>query len=367
MAGVAALMRALHGNWTPAEIHSALVTTAKSTGVRKEDGLRPADPFDMGGGRVDLSLAGRAGLTLDVAPADFTAADPATGGDPSALNLGTLGEDDCDGTCTWTRTVRSRAGVPTTWRAAATGPAELKWAISPAEFTLAPNATQVVTITADVRKLSVGRWNFGAVTFTPKGGGVPATRLPVALQTSKPVPVDVVTNSTQGATIVTTTAKVDITRFQSVVSGLTQGRDDSFTLEQDPTPTEGPYDVPVGTKTILIDVPAGSRFLATDIAATDAVDLDLFVGQDANGDGVATEDEELCRSASDTAIESCRLSNLAGGSYWIVVQNWLGLGLSNVQLSTAVIPGADAGNLTVTGSSSSAPTGSTWTTPRRCS
>ena len=349
MAGVAALMRALHGNWTPAEVHSALVTTAKSSGIRKEDGLRPADPFDMGGGRVDLSLAPRAGLTLDVAPADFTAADPATGGDPSSLNLGTLGEDDCDGTCTWTRVVKSRVGVPTTWRASATGPRELRWTISPSEFTLAPNATQTVTITADVRKLSVGRWNFGAVTFTPKGGGAPATRLPVALQTAKPVPVDVVTNTTQGATIVTTTSKVDITKLQSIVSGLTQGRDDSFTLEQDPTPTEGPYDVPVGAKTILVDVPAGSRFLATDIASTDSLDLDLFVGQDTNGDGVATEDEELCRSASETAMESCRLSNLAGGSYWIVVQNWLGLGLSNVQLSTAVIPGTDAGNLTVTG------------------
>jgi subtilisin family serine protease len=349
MAGVAALMRALHGNWTAAEIHSALVTTGKSAGVRKEDGLRPADPFDIGGGRADLSLAPRAGLTFDVAAGAFAAADPASGGDPSTLNLGSLGEDDCDGTCTWTRTVTSRAGVPTTWRATATGPADLRWTIAPAEFTLAPGATQTVTITADVRRLPVGRWNFGAVTLTPKGGGVPATRLPVALQTSKPVPVDVVTNSSQGATIVTTTAKVDITRFSSVISGLAQGRDDAFLIEQDPTPTEGPYDVPVGVKTVLIDVPAGSRFLASDIVETDAVDLDLFVGRDANGDGLAEEAEELCRSASDTAIESCRLSSLEGGTYWIVVQNWLGLGASNVKLSTAVIPGTDNGDLTVTG------------------
>ena len=349
MAGVAALMRALHGNWTAAEIHSALVTTARSEGVRKEDGLRPADPFDLGGGRVDLALAPRAGLTLDIDAAAFRAADPATGGDPSSLNLGSLAEDDCDGTCTWTRTVRSRAGVPTTWRASGSGPSGLKWTFSPAEFTLAPNATQTVTITADARKLSVGRWNFGAVTFTPKGGDVAATRLPVALHTARPVPVDVVTNTHQGATIVTTTAKVDITRFNSIVSGLTQGRDDAFALEQDPTPTEGPYDVPVGTKTILVDVPAGSRFLATDIVSTDALDLDLFVGLDSNGDGVAEEAEELCRSASETAMESCSLSNLAGGTYWIVVQNWLGLGLSNVQLATAVIPATSAGNLTVAG------------------
>ena len=32
MAGAAALMRALHGNWTPAEIQSALVSTGKTAG-----------------------------------------------------------------------------------------------------------------------------------------------------------------------------------------------------------------------------------------------------------------------------------------------------------------------------------------------
>jgi subtilisin family serine protease len=349
MTGVAALMRALHGNWTAAEIHSALVSTAKSAGVRKEDGLRPADAFDMGGGRVDLTKAGKAGLTLDVPAADFTAANPDTGGDPSSLNLATLGEDDCDGDCTWTRKVTSRTGVPTTWNVVTGGPKALRFVVSPAQFTLAPNATQTLTITADVRKLPVGQWNFAEVRLVPVGGAVPETRLPVALRTAKPVPVNVITNTNQGATIVTTSSKVAITNLQSVISGLTKGRADEFLLEQDPTPTEGPYDVSVGTKTILVDVPAGSRFLAADIVSTDALDLDLFVGQDVNNNGLAEEGEELCRSASDTAMESCRLGSLAGGKYWILVQNWLGLGLSSVKVATAVIPGTNVGNLTVTG------------------
>jgi subtilisin family serine protease len=347
-AGAAALLRALHGNWTPAEIHSALVSTA-FTSVRDDDGVRPGDSFDFGGGRVDLTKAGRAGLTLDVAPADFTAANPEEGGDPTALNLATLGQDNCDGICSWTRTVKSRAGAATTWTAVTSGPKESRITVSPATFTLAPNATQTLTITADVRKLAVGQWNFASVRLVPSSSAVPETRLPVAFQTAKPVPVDVITNTTQGATIVTTSSKVAITSLQSVVSGLTQGNVSEFLLEQDPTPTEGPYDVAIGTKTVLVDVPAGSRFLATEIASTSALDLDLFVGRDANGDGEAAEGEELCRSASDTAMESCRLSNLEGGTYWIVVQNWLGFGLDDVKLVTAVIPGQSAGNLTVTG------------------
>ena len=348
MTGAAALMRALHGNWSPAEIQSALVSTGKSSGIRKEDGVKPADAFDMGGGRVDLTRAGKAGLTLDVPAADFTAANPATGGDPSSLNLATLGEDDCDGECTWKRTVTSRAAAPTTWKAVTAGPRALKLTVTPAEFTLAPSATQALTVTADVRKLPVGQWNFAEVRLVPTGGAVPETRLPIALRTAKPVPVDVAAGSSQGSTVVTTSSKVAITSLQTVISGLTQGRSDEFVLEQDPTPTEGPYDVSVGTKTVLVDVPAGSRFLAADVVETDAVDLDLFVGQDTNGDGLAQETEEVCRSASETALESCRLSNLPGGRYWILVENWAG-GLSNVKLATAVIPGQSAGNLTATG------------------
>src|SRR5918992_261412 len=192
-AGSGALLRALHGNWTPAEIHSALVSTA-FTGVRDDDGVKPADAFDVGGGRVDLTKAGRAGLTFDVATSEFAAANPAEGGDPTSLNLATLGHDDCEGTCAWTRTVKSRAGVATTWKAVTTAPRQAVITVSPAEFTLAPNATQTVTITADVRKLPVGQWTFGQVRLVPSTEGVPETRPPVAPPTAKPGPGHEVTN-----------------------------------------------------------------------------------------------------------------------------------------------------------------------------
>ena len=45
--------------WTPGQIKSALMTTA-TTEVVKEDLVTPADPFDMGAGRVDLHVAGTA-------------------------------------------------------------------------------------------------------------------------------------------------------------------------------------------------------------------------------------------------------------------------------------------------------------------
>ena len=49
VAGAGALLKALHPDWTPGQIKSALMTTAW-TKVLKQDGVTPADPYDMGSG-----------------------------------------------------------------------------------------------------------------------------------------------------------------------------------------------------------------------------------------------------------------------------------------------------------------------------
>ncbi|HIQ06518.1 MAG TPA: hypothetical protein EYH31_12700, partial [Anaerolineae bacterium] len=64
VAGAVALLRQLHPDWTPEQIKSALMTTAATQGVTKEDGTTPADPFDRGSGRINLNNAGDPGLTF---------------------------------------------------------------------------------------------------------------------------------------------------------------------------------------------------------------------------------------------------------------------------------------------------------------
>jgi hypothetical protein len=71
--GSAALVAALRPTWTPGQIKSALETTAKVAGVTKSDGVTPADPFDVGGGRIDLTKAGDPGLTFDETAANYAA------------------------------------------------------------------------------------------------------------------------------------------------------------------------------------------------------------------------------------------------------------------------------------------------------
>jgi subtilisin family serine protease len=71
IAGAAALLSQMHPDWTPGQIKSALMMTAWTDGVVKEDGVTPADPFDYGSGRLDLTKAGDVGVTISATGADF--------------------------------------------------------------------------------------------------------------------------------------------------------------------------------------------------------------------------------------------------------------------------------------------------------
>jgi uncharacterized repeat protein (TIGR01451 family) len=169
VAGAAALLMALHPTWSPAEIQSALMATALSDTPLKEDAATPADPFDMGAGRVDLTVAGAAGLVLDITEQEYLDADPGEGGDPSTLNLASLGQEQCMRNCAWTREVSSTLSYGVTWTTSFTGPTGMTVTVTPASFTLMPFATQVISIEADVSGLPTdGSWAFGELMLTPE-------------------------------------------------------------------------------------------------------------------------------------------------------------------------------------------------------
>jgi subtilisin family serine protease len=346
LAGAAALLVGLHSTWTPAEVQSALMTTAKTSVT--ENG-KPAGAFARGAGRVDLTKAGLAGLVLNETVPNYVAADPAAGGDPTKLNTASLASSGCEATCTWERTVTSSLGSSATWSVSTVKPRGMGLTVTPSSFTLAPGASQKLTITADVSKMGVGQWLEGEVRLSA-GSAAPAAHLPVAVFVGQARDVSIVTNGTNGSQTVQVTSKVKITSFQSRVWGLTKGTVTRLQMVQDATPLL-PYDSP-NTQTVLVDVPAGAKVLAAAITAATSSDVDLYVGRDANGDGLADAAEEVCRSASDAVLESCQVPNPAGGKYWVLVQNWLtGQGLDDVDLTIASVPGTDNGNLKATGPS----------------
>ncbi len=190
-AGSGALIRAAYPDWSPDEVKSALMTPAFTTlpgtgsevhEVLKHDGVTPADPFDMGAGRVDLRQSALVGFVLDETAANHQGADPGAGGDPTTLNVASLGDADCAGTCTWTRTLTGTAPGTVSWSTSTTAPAGISLTVSPASFDLAEGATQAVTITAEILDDTLPQaWTFGEVQFTNSTAGVPDAHFPVAL------------------------------------------------------------------------------------------------------------------------------------------------------------------------------------------
>jgi len=89
VAGLGALLKALHPNWSPAEIQSALMLTGLTSNQyeREASGDSAADPFDIGGGRVQVTNAAQAGFVMDETAENYLTTDPELGGDPSTLNL----------------------------------------------------------------------------------------------------------------------------------------------------------------------------------------------------------------------------------------------------------------------------------------
>lgn len=165
-AGAGALLKALHPDWSPAQIRSALAISADREGLVKEDGHTAADPFDVGSGRLNLSAAGRIGLVLDESHEDFVAANPNTGGDPKTLNVPALVNQACDESCTWTREFTSVADVPATYTASVNAPAGIAVTVTPSTFTIEPGGIQTLEITMDVSAVVGGDWVFGGLDLT---------------------------------------------------------------------------------------------------------------------------------------------------------------------------------------------------------
>ncbi|MDQ2069944.1 S8 family serine peptidase [Natronospira bacteriovora] len=184
IAGAGALIRAVHPGWSPMEVQSALMSTAV-TSVMDTDGETPADAFDMGAGRVDLDRAVRAALLLDETRANFEAAET---GDLTTLNLASFANMECDGSCSWTRELRSVLGDPGNWTITVNADTDLLLSVDSTTFALNHGETHELTLTADVSAAEPGEWLFGEVVISEDADQAPSQRFPVAVR--KPVPVE---------------------------------------------------------------------------------------------------------------------------------------------------------------------------------
>ncbi len=356
-AGSAALLYALHPDWTPSEIQSALMLTAYADLV-KEDEVTPADHFDIGAGRIQLEMAGLTGLVMDETYSNYMAANPDEGGDVRSLNIPSLYNSQCVGNCSWTRTFTSVADVSATYTVTAPD-----WiAVTPSEFTIAPGATQEITIIADVSGLEPDVWQFVAVEFNTDdlhSGGTPisSAHIPAAvLPTTGNIPDWIQFDSYRdaGGGTLTDLFAVEITDLTVETYGFVKGEATTIQLAPDPTNTDAFDDLSQVWYT-LIDLTDGAARAVAEITASTAPDVDLFWGIDWNEDGLPSLDELYQASATGTAFEYLSEWGFPAGlpDLWILVQNWAGSGApeDDITLMLGVVPydSVDPATMTVVG------------------
>lgn len=322
VAGSALLMKAVHPDWTDAEVLSAFMTTGH-TELRKEDGVTPADPFDYGGGRMRIDLAARAGLVLDQPADGFVLADPAVGGDPRALNVAALVDDECISECSWQRTVRATRSA--SWTVTASPFLE----VTPSSFSLAEGELATLSVTATAEGLPADQHAFGAVTLTADDPDVPVQTLQVVVVPGRSNIGRALslraTRDTESIALEGLRA-VPISALTTSVTGLSRAAVEQRALFED-SDTGSPYDdLEDGVTVMLVPFPDFAEQFIIETFDSAAPDLDLFVGLDLNGDGLPSQDEEFCVSATPPATERCVFElggDLSGfPPFWVLVQSF---------------------------------------------
>jgi len=344
IAGSGALIKQLKPSWTPGQIHSAMVTTGVTSMV-KEDGATAADPFDMGGGRIDIQKALNAGLLLDESIANFTAANPASGGLPKNLNLPSFSDQACRVSCSWTRQVTATAN--SSWTASSTASSGLTINISPANFSLNAGANQTINVTANVNNRD-GAELFGQVILTPSDANLTPTAMPMAVEVSNSSLPDQLSHDTQrdaGQKKITNLVAI-ATNGLTAVALMKATNPQQKALAKDSDNTSAFDDLTDGVSVELVSVTSSNGMLFAATSNSSATDLDLYVGFDANGDGIAQKSETVAKSTSPNANEEIMITQLKAGNYWILVQNWDGAATgtdSYTYLSGVVGPNDNSG------------------------
>lgn len=227
-----ALLMQLHPGWTPSEVKSAMMLTAVTSSLIDQCdsldtssncivGTTVPSPQVRGAGRIDLDAASRSGIVMDETGANYAAANPDKGGDLTKLNLASVANNNCIITCSWTRTFTSALSTVTaSYSISVSGaPTGLNLKVSPSSFSLAPGATQTITITAGVTGLTSAQWAFAQIDVTSSDNGddgqpIPAMHLPVSVEPQTPEPA---------MTVSPTSVSFSLNQGQSISQPLTIG------------------------------------------------------------------------------------------------------------------------------------------------
>jgi len=346
VAGLAALLKDLHPNWSPMMIKSALMTTGYDVldGGTPAPNTNPVLIFRQGAGHVAPNKAADPGLVFDSGWNDWLSFICATqpqgltntcnalwnagySKDPSDFNVPSIAIADLAGSQTVTRTV-TNVGAMGTYSVSFSG-AGISASVSPSTFTLNPGQTQILQITISNVNAGLNAYTGGQLTWSD---GTHTVRIPVVV---KPVVL--------GAPAQVSGSYTVSFGYSGPFTATPRGLVPATTFTDSISTGEQQY--------YVVDVPAGStyaRFSLFDANVSPASDLDLVVYR--CGDPTCATGTAVGSSGGGTSAEEVNLLNPTAATYLVLVDGYATPGNqpATYTLFTWVLGTTDAGNMTVT-------------------
>ncbi|BAH91622.1 Os02g0270933 [Oryza sativa Japonica Group] len=215
VSAVAALLKSVHPDWSPAMIKSAIVTTGMYSchttssvyipymasvtdrfgmPIQAEGAPRKiADPFDFGGGQIDPDKSIDPGLVYDIDPKEYTKFFNCTLGPKDdcesyvgqlyQLNLPSIAVPDLKDSVTVWRTVTNVGGEEGTYKASIEAPAGVRMSVEPSIITFTRGGSRSATfkVTFTARQRVQAGYTFGSLTWLD--GVTHSVRIPVVVRT----------------------------------------------------------------------------------------------------------------------------------------------------------------------------------------
>lgn len=356
VAGLAALLRQAHADWSPTAIKSALMTTAFST---LDDGLAGLQngllPWAQGAGYVAPNRATDPGLVYDADVLDWVRylckvnkallANPAICADPAIgtldetynLNLPSITVGAVTGTVAVVRRVTNVSGYLSTYTPEIVVPEGFNVVVTPTALTLAAGETKSFTVKVSAVSAPEMVWRYGSLTWSD---GTHLVKSPITLRTGKSIlaPALITGNTVSGTRLITVNTNfagrmtadkgglVNVT-----LSGLASLQPDQLSSDDLETACAAGVDTPA-VKVHKFSVPAGTLVARFALRQKDVSNV-----VDDNDLGVLAPDGQFIYSGNSGSDEEVQLLNPVAGEYKVCVVAYAGGPVMTHKLSSWII------------------------------
>jgi subtilisin family serine protease len=350
VAGLAALLRDLHPDWSPMMIKSALMTTGSD--VLDGPNTNQAVIFRQGAGHVRPNSAADPGLVYEHGLSEWiaflcgattgvppsTCASLAAAGyslDPRNLNVPSIAIGALPGSQTIRRTVTNVGGSAATYSASVTGMAGFTTAVTPTSLSLSAGQSASYTVTITRTTGTLNAYTGGQLTWSD---GTHSVRSPIVV---RPVTLSVPASlSGTGGPISYNVTFGYTGTFTASPRGLVPAVTAGGSVADDPNNSFNPAGP--GVVSFPFTIAAGTtyaRFALFDANVSPASDLDLYLFRGTTLVGT---------SGGATSAETVNLVNPPAGDYTLYVHGFEVPGTANFTVFSWLLGSLGVGNMTVT-------------------